>query len=96
MTNPAPETALQALARARWRIALVLTGTMIVVYFGFIALIAFAKPLLAFQLTPGLTLGILLGVLVIVVSWLLTWIYMRWANRHYDPALESIRSSSLR
>ena len=86
------DTPLQALARARWRIAIVLTAIMIVVYFGFIALIAFAKPFLARQVVPGLTLGILFGVLVIVLSWLLTWFYMRWANRHYDPVLEALKN----
>ena len=57
------------------------------IYFGFIALIAFNKPLLARRVAPGLTLGILLGALVIVASWLLTWVYVRWANTHYDPAV---------
>ena len=79
------------LARARWRIAILLTAIMVAVYFGFIALIAFNRPLLATQLAPGLTLGILLGVLVIVVSWLLTWFYVRWANAHYDARLEALR-----
>src|SRR5687768_18458487 len=62
--------AVRALARTRWRIAILLTAIMIAVYFGFIALIAFDKPLLATRIAPGLTLGILLGVCVIVVSWL--------------------------
>ena len=82
---------VRALARARWRIAILLTAIMIAVYFGFIALIAFAKPLLATRIVPGLTLGILLGVLVIVVSWLLTWVYVWWANAHYDARLEALR-----
>lgn len=68
-----------------------LTAAMILLYFGFIALIAFAKPLLARQLVPGLTLGILLGVLVIIVSWLLTWYYMRWTSKHYDPVLDQLK-----
>jgi uncharacterized membrane protein (DUF485 family) len=85
------EAQLQALARARRRLAVRLTVAMIVVYFGFILLIAWAKPLLGRQLTPGLSLGILLGALVIVVSWILTWIYVRWANVHYDPRLAALR-----
>jgi uncharacterized membrane protein (DUF485 family) len=82
---------IQSLARARWRIALILTAFMVVLYFGFILLIAYDKPLLAHQVVPGLSVGILLGALVIVTSWLLTWIYMRWANRHYDPALKQLK-----
>lgn len=89
-----PPTSLESLVRARWRIALVLSFVMVLVYFGFISLIAFARPVLARPVVPGLTLGILLGVLVIVASWLLTWYYMRWTARHYDPALRALKDSS--
>jgi uncharacterized membrane protein (DUF485 family) len=82
---------LDALAARRMRVAGALTAAVVVVYFGFILLIAYAKPLLASLLRPGLSLGILLGALVIVISWLLTWLYVRWANRHYDPALDELR-----
>jgi uncharacterized membrane protein (DUF485 family) len=83
--------AVRALARTRWRIAILLTAIMIAVYFGFIALIAFNKPLLATLIVPGLTVGILLGVCVIIVSWLLTWVYVWWANAHYDARVEALR-----
>ena len=82
---------LEALAAARWRIALALTGAMVAIYFGFVLLIAYAKPLLATRITAGLSLGLLLGALVIVASWLLTWVYVRWANTHYDSALHKLR-----
>jgi uncharacterized membrane protein (DUF485 family) len=85
---------LQELAARRWRIALTLTAVMIVIYFGFIALIAYDRPVLARLVTPGLTVGILLGALVIVVSWLLTYGYVRWANDHYDPALRELQASA--
>jgi uncharacterized membrane protein (DUF485 family) len=85
------DSGLQALAATRWRVALTLTSVMVVIYFGFVSLIAFDKPLLATRITPGLSLGILLGVLVIVSSWLLTWVYVRWANTRYDPELHRLR-----
>lgn len=82
---------LARLAAARARVAGLLTAAVVFVYFGFVLLIAWAKPLLGTQLVPGLSLGILLGALVIVISWGLTWVYVRWANRRYDPALEELR-----
>jgi uncharacterized membrane protein (DUF485 family) len=82
---------LRELDLARWRVALGLTGAMIALYFGFILLIAFAKPLLARQVVPGLSLGILLGALVIAVSFVLTWVYVHWANTRYDAALRALR-----
>ena len=79
------------LARTRWRIALILTSAMVLVYFGFILAIAYDKPLMGRLLTPGLSIGVLSGALVIVAAWLLTLVYVRWANRSYDPALERLR-----
>lgn len=81
---------LRDIARARGRIAGVLTACMIALYFGFIALIAFDPTLLGRRIGTGLSLGIVLGALVIVVSWLLTWYYVRWANTHYDSAIKSL------
>jgi uncharacterized membrane protein (DUF485 family) len=86
--------AIARLARRRWRVALSLTAAMLAVYFGFILLIAFAKPVLARPITGGLTLGILLGVLVILSAWLLTWIYVRWANDRYDVELAKLRTGA--
>jgi uncharacterized membrane protein (DUF485 family) len=82
---------IQALHAARWRIALALTSGVIVIYFGFILLIAFNKPFMGRLVARGLTVGILLGVVVIVSSWALTWVYVRWANDHYDAKLEALR-----
>jgi uncharacterized membrane protein (DUF485 family) len=86
------EADLRALSAARSRLAVVLTLVTVMVYFGFIALVAFGKEWLATQLVPGLSLGILLGAAVIVVSWTLTWIYVSWANARYDPELHRLRA----
>lgn len=84
------EERLRALSGARRRIALSLTALMMLLYFGFIILIAYNKALLATPVAPGLTLGIALGALVIIASWLLAGVYVRWANRHYDSELERL------
>ena len=91
--NPSsdPPEPLDALAAARWRVAIALTVAMMVVYFGFILLVAFNKPLLGTQVAGGLSLGMLLGALVILTAWVLMWIYVRWANTHYDVAIDGMR-----
>jgi uncharacterized membrane protein (DUF485 family) len=89
---PTRNDRIRALASARDRVAALLTVVMIAIYFGFIALIAFAKPFLARRLAPGLTIGIALGVIVIVSSWLLTLFYVRWTNSSYDDRLEALRA----
>ncbi|MBD2410897.1 hypothetical protein FACHB389_00335 [Nostoc calcicola FACHB-389] len=82
--------ALQALAAERWRVSLILSGAMMFIYFGFILLIAFNKPLLGSLVVPGLSLGILLGALVIVSAWVLIFIYVRWANSSYDDQIAKL------
>jgi uncharacterized membrane protein (DUF485 family) len=86
-----PTPTLEAVSKARWRVAISLTAAMMAAYFGFILLVAFNKPLLGTLVAPGLSLGILFGVLVILVAWVVTWLYVRWANSHYDEALRGLR-----
>jgi uncharacterized membrane protein (DUF485 family) len=85
------EHRFRLLADTRWRIAVTLTVVMVAIYFGFILLIAYDKPLMGRLLMPGLSIGIVLGALVIVLSWVLTWVYVRWANTHYDAGLDELR-----
>jgi uncharacterized membrane protein (DUF485 family) len=82
---------LRALAGRRWRIALTLTGAMMATYFGFLFIVAYAKPFAGSLVSPGLSWGILLGALVIVVAWIVTGIYVSWANSKYDTELGRLR-----
>jgi len=92
MTSPSGQTSVDALTASRWRVAIALTIAMMVIYFGFILLVAYDKALLATVITPGLTLGILLGALVILSAWILIWLYTRWANTHYDAGVARLRA----
>lgn len=80
--------ALVTLARLRWRMAVILSLVVVVIYFGFILLIAFDKAAMGALLVPGLSVGIVLGALVIVATWGVTWFYVRWANKHVDGEVE--------
>jgi uncharacterized membrane protein (DUF485 family) len=94
MTSPHSRSGIRALSAARWRVAVILTTVMMVVYFGFILLVAFNKPLMGTRVADGLSVGILLGALVIIASWVLIWVYTRWANTHYDAAVARLRQGS--
>jgi uncharacterized membrane protein (DUF485 family) len=83
---------LRRLDTARRRVATILTVLMMVLYFGFILLIAYAKEFLATLILPGLSLGILLGALVILAAWVLILVYVGWANRHYDSVIAGLRT----
>jgi uncharacterized membrane protein (DUF485 family) len=81
---------IRALAKQRLWIALGLSAVMATIYFGFMAMFAFDKPLLGTMLAPGLSLCIVLGPLVIVSSFLLCLVYVVWANRVFDPGLQGL------
>ncbi len=84
-----------------------LTLLLFVLYYGYILLIAYNKPLLAVRgerdarpaaagtMRPDFTvpLGIPLGAAVIFGSWVLTAAYVVWANRQYDPEVARLRDT---
>lgn len=84
---------VRQLARARWRVAVVLSTVVFLLYFGFIFAVAFAKEAMAGEIVPGLSLGIMLGALVIVGAWITTWIYVTWANKHFDAKLTAMNEA---
>lgn len=73
------------LRRKRNSFGWTLTLLMLVVYYGYIALIAFNKPFLAQPIGAGVTtLGIPIGMGVIIFTIVITGIYVRRANGEYD------------
>jgi uncharacterized membrane protein (DUF485 family) len=75
----------------RWRVSLLLSVLLFVLYYGYILLIAVNPGLLSQRIGEVTTLGIPLGAAVIVGAWLLTAAYVVWANRHYDPEVDRLR-----
>ena len=83
--------AYQTLVKKRTRFAWTLTAITLVVYYGYVAAIAFDKPLLARPIGDGVTsLGIPVGLGVIVVSIVLTAIYVHRANAEFDRLTRQI------
>ena len=81
----------QELQSKRNRLAIILTILMLVVYYGYIALIAFDKEFLAQPIGSGVTtLGIPIGFGVIVFTVLITGIYVRRANGEFDALTKEI------
>ena len=82
----------QHLVKRRKRFAWLLTACMLIIYFGYILLIAFRRDILSRPIGDGVTtLGIPLGIGVILSGIVLTGIYVLRANRLYDPELEALR-----
>jgi uncharacterized membrane protein (DUF485 family) len=82
----------QQLVQRRGRFTWTLSIIMLVAYFGYIALVAFDKSLLARPIGGGVTsLGIPVGVGLILLAILLTGLYVRRANREFDPLVKALR-----
>jgi uncharacterized membrane protein (DUF485 family) len=81
------------LSRQKFSISITLTILELVLYFGFIGLIAFNKPFLAQKLSVGVatTIGIPIAVGTIIGSWVLTGIYIWWANNKYDVLVNKVK-----
>jgi uncharacterized membrane protein (DUF485 family) len=79
------------LVTRRWRISLVLTALLFILYYGYILLIAADRAWLSTRIGASTTMGIPVGVGVIAGAWLLTAVYVAWANRYYDAEVERLR-----
>ena len=74
-----------------------LTAAMMVVYYGFIVLVAFDKPFLAQKLGTGvMTVGIPIGFGVIVFTVLITAFYVRRANSEFDDLADQVQKAVLK
>ena len=72
-----------------------LTLLMMIVYYGFITLVAFDKALLATPLGKGvMTLGIPVGFGVILFTIIITAVYVRRANAEFDELSDAITKAA--
>ena len=74
-----------------------LTLAMMVVYYGFILLVAFNKPFLSQRLGEGvMTVGVPIGFGVIVFTVVITAIYVKRANKEFDDLTADITKAVLK
>ena len=87
----------QQLKSRRSRFGWLLAIAMLIVYYGFILLVAFNKPLLATRLGEGVTtIGMPLGLGVIVFTIVITGIYVRRANSEFDALTDQVAKRVLK
>ncbi|WEN41320.1 Inner membrane protein YjcH [Thauera sp. GDN1] len=74
------------LVAKRTRFAGILAAIVLIVFYGFVLLVAFAPELIGKRLFEGsnLTFGILAGLLQFIFFWVLTLVYVRRANGEFD------------
>ena len=92
LTRVAADPRYHQLVHRRGRFTWMLTAVMLVVFFGYILLIAFNKAFLATPIGDGATsIGIPIGLGVILVGIVLTGVYVRRANSEFDPLVRSLQ-----
>jgi uncharacterized membrane protein (DUF485 family) len=84
------------LVERRSRYAWTLSIIMLVIYYGFVLVVAFAPGLLGVPLAEGAvtTVGIPVGILIIVAAFVLTGLYVRRANSEFDALNQEILEGS--
>jgi uncharacterized membrane protein (DUF485 family) len=66
-------------------------------YFGFVILAGYAPDFMGREfLTDGLTVGYVLALSQFVMTWVLGWMYLRRADRDFDPLAVKAREAALR
>jgi uncharacterized membrane protein (DUF485 family) len=87
----------QMLKSKRTRLGWSLTFAMMVVYYGFILLVAFKKGVLAAPIGNGpMTWGIPIGFGVIVFTIAITAYYVQRANSEFDDLSEKVKREALK
>ena len=82
----------QALIRQKTRLNWSLSAAMLVIYYGFVLLVAFAPGVLGQSLNGGVTsVGMLVGVVIILLSFALTGIYVKRTNSVLDPLNDKLK-----
>ncbi len=78
--------------RTRFRkFVFTLTVLFLVWYFLYVLLSSFASDFMATKVAGNITVGLIFGLLQFVSTFAITIIYVRWANRQFDPAAEALR-----
>ena len=81
----------QELVRTRSSFGWTLTAITLMIYFGFILLIAYAPKFLGIHMGSSvMTIGLPIGLLVIISAFVLVGIYVRRANSTYDSLIRDI------
>jgi uncharacterized membrane protein (DUF485 family) len=78
------------LVNERKSLSWTLSIIMLVIYYGFIALVAFAPGVIAMKVAGTITLGIIIGVAIILSAIVLTGIYVMRANADFDELTAAV------
>ena len=68
-----------------------LCGLFLAWYFLFVILSAFAPDFMGTKVVGNITIGLVFGLLQFVSTFAITMLYVRWADREFDPTADRLR-----
>lgn len=81
----------QELVRKKSSLSWLLSIVMLVIYYGFVLMVAFSPATLGQSLSGGVTtIGIPIGVIIILSAFVITGIYVRRANTEFDQLTREV------
>jgi uncharacterized membrane protein (DUF485 family) len=73
------------------RFVFLLTALFLAWYFLYVLLSSFAVDFMSTKVFGEINVGLIFGLLQFVSTFAITVIYVRWADRHFDPPAEALR-----
>jgi uncharacterized membrane protein (DUF485 family) len=68
-----------------------MSAAFLVWYLVYVLLASYAPSFMAIKVLGNINIGLIIGLLQFVTTFLITTLYVRYANKHLDPAAERIR-----
>ncbi|WP_219418747.1 DUF485 domain-containing protein [Pseudonocardia nigra] len=77
-------------ARLR-RFVFPMSAAFLVWYLAYVLLASYAPAFMAIKVLGNINVGLVIGLLQFVTTFVITTVYVRYANKHLDPAAEKLR-----
>lgn len=68
-----------------------MSAAFLVWYLAYVLLASYARDFMAIPVFGNINMGLIIGLLQFVTTFAITTLYVRYANKHLDPAAERIR-----
>jgi uncharacterized membrane protein (DUF485 family) len=68
-----------------------MSAAFLIWYLAYVLLASYAPQFMAIKVLGNINIGLIIGLLQFVTTFAITTIYVRYANKHLDPAAERIR-----
>lgn len=68
-----------------------MSAAFLVWYLAYVLLASYARDFMAIKVAGNINVGLVIGLLQFVTTFAITTVYVRYANKHLDPAAERLR-----